>query len=356
MKKRKKIKLTEPEKETLLEMYRNHSKSRMKERAHMVLLSNDGYPIKEICSIVYRSENTVITWLNAYKSEGFLGLYDEPILGRPPKLDDNQQDQVTAWLDASPRKEGYQQSNWTLKLVAHHILLEFRTPFCLSRIWGMVHELGFTLIRPRHKSIVPTKEQIIQAFGKISANLERAMSGETRFFYLDETVATMWSTLCYCWARKGTRPEIPMADDHGRLYVFSAADPLRGKVHYHIAPSHSKEHLLAFLSQMRRYYPTDRLVFLLDNSKPHIAQKVNQFVISDGNMHLDYLPRYTSLKCNPIERLFKWFRRVVTHNQFFESITALKNAIRAFFRSVANQPKRIVSLLRLNLNSLLKIL
>jgi len=72
MKKRKKIKLTEPEKETLLEMYRNHSKSRMKERAHMVLLSNDGYPIKEICSIVYRSENTVITWLNAYKSKGFL--------------------------------------------------------------------------------------------------------------------------------------------------------------------------------------------------------------------------------------------------------------------------------------------
>jgi len=51
MKKRKKIKLTEPEKQTLLEMYRNHSKSRMKERAHMVLLSNDCYSIKEICSI-----------------------------------------------------------------------------------------------------------------------------------------------------------------------------------------------------------------------------------------------------------------------------------------------------------------
>ena len=46
---------------------------------------------------------------------------------------------------------------------------------------------------------------------------------------------------------------------------------------------------------------------------------------------------YTSFKCNPIERLFKWFRRVVTHNQFFESISDLKSAIRAFFRSVANR-------------------
>ncbi len=83
MKKRKKIKQTEPEKQTLLEMYRNHSKSRMRERAHMVLLLKSGYTIKEICSIVYRGENTVITWLNAYKSKGFLGLYDEPIPGRP---------------------------------------------------------------------------------------------------------------------------------------------------------------------------------------------------------------------------------------------------------------------------------
>ena len=64
----------------------------------------------------------------------------------------------------------------------------------------------------------------------------------------------------------------------------------------------------------------------------------------------------TSLKCNPIERLFKWFRRVVTHNQFFRNISDLKSAIRAFFRSVVNQPKKVISLLRLNLNSFPKIL
>jgi transposase len=107
---------------------------------------------------------------------------------------------------------------------------------------------------------------------------------------------------------------------------------------------------------MRKRYPTDKLVFLIDNSKPHKAGIVKQFAIEDGNIHLEYLPRYTSFKCNPIERLFKWFRRVVTHNEFFETISDLKNAIRAFFRAAANLPKRVVSLLRLNLNSLPKIL
>jgi len=110
--------------------------------------------------------------------------------------------------------------------------------------------------------------------------------------------------------------------------------------------------VVAFLKQMRSRYPVDRLVFRIDNHKSHKAHIVTQFAEEDGNMKLEHLNRYTSFKCNPIERLFKWFRRVVTHNQFFEFITDLKSAIRAFFRSVMNQPKKVVSLLRLNLNFL----
>jgi hypothetical protein len=103
----------------------------------------------------------------------------------------------------------------------------------------------------------------------------------------------MWSTLSYVWARKGTRPEIPMADDHGRVYVFSAADPLNGKVHYRIAPTPHKEDVVAFLKQMRSRYPIDKLVFRLDNYPSHKAHIVTQFAQEDGNMQLEHLNRYT---------------------------------------------------------------
>ena len=250
-------------------MYRNHPESRMRERVHMVLQSSQDYDINEISSIVYRTENTVTAWLNAYENKGFLGLYDQPITGRPPRLSQEQRDQIATWLDNSPRKQGYQQSNWTLKLIRHHLRMKFRIQFSLSHLWDIFHTLWFAIIRPRHRTVVPTKEQISQALEKISHHLGRAISGEIRFFYLDETVATIlffrhsaereWSTLCCRWARKGTRPEIPMADDHVRVYV--AADLLRGKVHYHIAPSLSKEYVLEFLKQMRKRYLTDRLSF-----------------------------------------------------------------------------------------------
>ncbi len=141
MRKRTIKSLPEPQKQTLLEMYRNHPKSRMRERAHMVLLSSQSQNMKEICSIVYRSENTVAKWLSAYEHKGFLGLYDVPISGRPSRLSKDQQEQIATWLDDPPREEGYQQSNWTLKLVNHHLLQEFGTSFSLNYVWEMVHTL-----------------------------------------------------------------------------------------------------------------------------------------------------------------------------------------------------------------------
>ena len=110
--------LPEPQKQTLLEMYRHHPKSRMRERAHIVLLSGQGRNMKEVCSIVFRSENTVSTWLNAYESMGFLGLYDGDIPGRPPRLKEDQQGQIGTWLDDSPRKEGYHYPPNQLKLIS----------------------------------------------------------------------------------------------------------------------------------------------------------------------------------------------------------------------------------------------
>jgi transposase len=260
-------------------------------------------------------------------------------------------------MEHSPRNEDYQHSNWTLKLILHHVSKLFHKQFSLTRIWQIIRRLGFVTIRPRHGSIAPSTEKMIKAAKCIMRLLKKAQEGRFRLFYLDETIATMWATLCKVWASKGTRPEIPMGDDHESSVVFSAADPIHGRVHYRISDSPSNQSkVVAFLRQMRRRYPKERLLFILDNARPHIAGSVRKFAQADGNMYLVYLPKYASLKLNPIERLFKWFRRVVTHNYYFENSQQLKQAIRAFFRLVSNSPKRLITLLSQDRNSLFQSL
>ncbi|MBD3182860.1 hypothetical protein GF312_11255 [Candidatus Poribacteria bacterium] len=107
---------------------------------------------------------------------------------------------------------------------------------------------------------------------------------------------------------------------------------------------------------MRQRYPEERLLFILDNAPPHTARSVKKFAREDGNMYPIYLPRYTSLILNAIERLFKWFRRVVTHNYYFQESEQLKQAIRAFFQLVSKSPKRLMNLLSQDRNSLFQSL
>jgi transposase len=349
--------LSTEEETTIREMFQNHPKRRLRERAMIVILSINGLCVNEVAAILKLNVDTVSDWLSAYEAKGFLGLYDQPIPGRPPRLSEQQEQEIEEWLDHSPRDEGYQHSNWTLKLLLHHIHKVFRKQFSLTRIWQIIRKLGFVTIRPRHRSIAPNKEKMIRAAKCILRLLKKAKAGCFRLFYLDETIATMWATLCEIWARKGTRPEISMGDNHDSFVVFSAADPIHGKLHYRISdsPSNQKK-VVAFLKQMRQRYPRERLLFILDNARPHTAQSVKKFAQEDGNMYLVYLPKYTSLTLDAIERLFKWFRRVVTHNYYFEESEQLKQAIRAFFQLASKSPKRLINLLSQDRNSLFQSL
>jgi transposase len=82
------VRLTEPEEITIVEMRKYHPKSRARERAQMVELSNLGKIIDEIAEIVGRNRDTVSTWLNKYEEYGIAGILDSPKPGRNPKVKD----------------------------------------------------------------------------------------------------------------------------------------------------------------------------------------------------------------------------------------------------------------------------
>jgi len=90
--------ITKEQKITVQEMLQNHHKKRLRQRALMVILSSKRLNVKHIADILRCSENTVSKWLNAYEEHGFLGLYDQPIPGRPPKLSKEEEQQLEKWL------------------------------------------------------------------------------------------------------------------------------------------------------------------------------------------------------------------------------------------------------------------
>lgn len=68
---------------TLQEAYANHPKKRVRVRAHAIMLSNKGYPIKVLANIFDAKFETVSLWLDLWEQNGVAGLFDAPRKGRP---------------------------------------------------------------------------------------------------------------------------------------------------------------------------------------------------------------------------------------------------------------------------------
>lgn len=88
------VKLSAPEEFTVVEMRKFHPKSKVRERALMIELSNKGKSINEIVEIVGKNRDTVSKWLNQYKKYGIAGLFDYARSGRNPKVTNKIKDRI----------------------------------------------------------------------------------------------------------------------------------------------------------------------------------------------------------------------------------------------------------------------
>lgn len=67
-------------------LFKNSLNSRVRARAHSVLLSIRGFSINQISELYEIDRDTVSTWLNKWESKGMKGLSDLSKEGRPSKV------------------------------------------------------------------------------------------------------------------------------------------------------------------------------------------------------------------------------------------------------------------------------
>ena len=125
-----------------------------------------------------------------------------------------------------------------------------------------------------------------------------------------------------------------------------------GAVNYH-----SGETVILFRRRKRRKevaellqtlvdkHPTGTIFVALDNASTHADDEVEAVLrAAAGRLVLLYLPTYSPW-LNPIEMLWRQFRREVTHCELFESVKALLLAAQAFFDHYYQQPNDVLSII-----------
>ena len=101
-----------PETTQLLQRIYQHSEHhRVRQRAHGVLLSFQGFTPKELAHIFHVDRITIYHGFDAWETRRFPGLYDRKGKGRLPIFTPEQKDEIRQWAKLFPKKP---QQNWRL--------------------------------------------------------------------------------------------------------------------------------------------------------------------------------------------------------------------------------------------------
>lgn len=127
-------------------------------------------------------------------------------------------------------------------------------------------------------------------------------------------------------------PILQHAPTRKKVGVFGAVCANDGRLVTQKVEKFCTQSFLSFLKKLvRRGRKKRKIILVLDNARWHHAKLLQPWLQKQKRLRLDFLPPY-SPELNHIERVWKLIRRLRTHNQYFQDIEELDNAVCSQFK------------------------
>ena len=171
------------------------------------------------------------------------------------------------------------------------------------------------------------------------------MKSEDIFYYVDEFNLSWFPTLRAMWSPKGQQIMIRTPGQPKKHYGIGAVNYHTGETVVIFRKRKRRQEIAELLQMLVDKHPTGSIYVAWDNATTHQDDEVEAVVrAAAGRLVLLYLPTYSPW-LNPIEMLWRHFRREVTHCELFETVQALLTAARDFFDRYNQTPDQVLSII-----------
>jgi transposase len=185
----------------LKRIYKQSKHSQVRQRAHCILLSSEGFTIATLMDILDVSRETIYNWLNAWEAHQLVGLYDRPGRGRKPTFSPEQRAQIRVWVKQSPKN---------LRAVLQKIKTEWQISVSLDTLKRVLKSLSMSWRRMR-RVVAGQPDPAEYAAKQAELDVLKAQDarGEIDLRYLDEAGFCLIPYVPYAWQERGDTLEIP---------------------------------------------------------------------------------------------------------------------------------------------------
>ena len=165
------------------------------------------------------------------------------------------------------------------------------------------------------------------------------------FYYADEFNVSWLPTLKAMWSPKGQQVMIATPYQPKKHYGIGAVNYHTGETTVIFRRRKRRPQIAEFLQCLLDKHPDETLYVAWDNVNTHQDDEVEAVVrAAAGRLVLLYLPTYSPW-LNPIEMLWRHFRREVTHCELFATVEKLLAASQDFFRRLNLTPNLTLSII-----------
>jgi len=138
---------------------------------------------------------------------------------------------------------------------------------------------------------------------------------------------------------------IPTPGQTKKHYGIGAVNYHSGETVILVRKRKRRKEIAELLEALLDKHPDETIYVTWDNANTHQDDEVEAVLRgAAGRLILLYLPTYSPW-LNPIEMLWRYFRREVTHCEIFENIKALISATYDFFERCNHQPNYVLSVI-----------
>lgn len=176
-------------------IYHQSRHHQVRQRAHCLILANQGVKIEELMKIFQVSSKTIYNWFDRWESDSMLGLYNKSGRGCKPKFNPQQEEKIKELIKQEPRQ---------LKQVLQKVKEEWGIKTSKKTIQRILKRLKMSWHRMRRGVGGKPPSQVYQEKKAQIEELQRLdEQGKIDLYYLDETGFCLIPSVPYAWQNVG---------------------------------------------------------------------------------------------------------------------------------------------------------
>jgi len=319
----------------LAELRAAHRRTRDKreaDRIKAVVLLASGRTAEDVAEALLIDPNTVRNHFKRYQQGGLPGLLHLAYRGSDCELEEAELTVLEAHLQT--------HLYLTAKDVAAWVEETFEVVYTVSGMTALLHRLGFVYKKPK---LVPGKanREAQEAFLAQYEELKQNKGENDVILFMDAVHPQHNPVLGYGWIKRGEDHEVPSNTGRRRLNINGAVDLERLEPVVRYDDTIDAASTLALFDQLLLAYACATCIYVICDNAGYYRSKAVQAYLQDSRIKLVFLPAYAP-NLNLIERLWKFFKKQVLYNRYYETFGDFRTACEDFF----NNPQRYHSQLR----------